>query len=41
MDFKFDENNDFSSALGTETLAAKDMVFKGFDNTLRAFTSIK
>jgi hypothetical protein len=36
MDFGFDENDDLSSALGTETLAARDMVSKGFDNTSRA-----
>lgn len=36
MDFSFDEEDDLSSALGTETLATKDMVSEGFDNTLRA-----
>jgi hypothetical protein len=36
MDFDFDENDDLSSALGTETLAARDMVPEGFDNTSRA-----
>jgi hypothetical protein len=36
MDFEFDEDNDFSSALGTETLAARDIVLKGFNNTPRA-----
>ena len=36
MDFDFDEDNDLSSALGTETLAARDMVPEGFDNTPRA-----
>jgi hypothetical protein len=41
MDFEFDENDDFSSALGTETLAARDMVPKGFNNTLRAPASIE
>jgi hypothetical protein len=41
MDFEFDENDDFSSALGTETLTASDIVPKGFDNTSRAPTSIK
>jgi hypothetical protein len=35
MDFGFDED-DLSSALGTETLAARDMIPKGFDNTPRA-----
>jgi hypothetical protein len=41
MDFEFDEDDDFSSALGTETLAARDIVPKGFDNTPRAPASIK
>jgi hypothetical protein len=41
MDFEFDEDDDFSSALGTETLVAKDMVPEGFDNILRAPTSIE
>jgi len=36
MDFGFDEEDDLSSALGTETLAARDMVPEGFDNTPRA-----
>jgi hypothetical protein len=36
MDFSFDEEDDLSSALGTETLAAEDMVPEGFDNTPRA-----
>jgi hypothetical protein len=36
MDFGFDEEDDLSSALGTETLAAWDMVPEGFDNTPRA-----
>jgi hypothetical protein len=36
IDFGFDEDDDLSSALGTETLAAKDIVPKGFDNTPRA-----
>jgi hypothetical protein len=36
MDFSFDEENDLSSALGTETLAAGDMAPEGFDNTTRA-----
>jgi hypothetical protein len=36
MDFSFDEEDDLSSALGTETLAAGDMVPEGFDNTPRA-----
>jgi hypothetical protein len=34
MDFDFDEDNDLSSALGTETLAARDMVPEGFDQSL-------
>jgi hypothetical protein len=29
MDFGFDEEDDLSSALGTETLAARDMVPEG------------
>jgi hypothetical protein len=28
MDFEFDEDDDFSSALGTETLAARDMYLR-------------
>ena len=37
MDFSFDEEeDDLSSAFGTETLAARDMVPEGFDNTPRA-----
>jgi hypothetical protein len=39
MDFEFDEDDDFSSALGTETLAAKDIIFEGFNNISRALTS--
>jgi hypothetical protein len=41
MDFEFDEADDFSSALGTETLTASDMVLKGFNNTPRAPASIE
>jgi hypothetical protein len=41
MDFEFDEDDDFSSALGTETPAARDMVPEGFNNTLRAPASIE
>jgi len=36
MDFGFDEEDDLSSALGTETLAARDIIPEGFDNTPRA-----
>jgi hypothetical protein len=36
MDFNLDEEDDLSTALGTESLAARDMVPEGFDNTLRA-----
>jgi hypothetical protein len=36
MDFSFDEEDNLSSALGTETLAARDMVPEGFNNTPRA-----
>jgi hypothetical protein len=32
MDFDIDEEDDLSTALGTESLAAKDMVPEGFDN---------
>jgi hypothetical protein len=35
IDFDFGEDN-LSSALGTETLAARDIVPEGFDNTPRA-----
>jgi hypothetical protein len=38
MDFNFDDEDDISSALGTETLAARDMVPEGFDNPARACT---
>jgi hypothetical protein len=41
MDFEFDEDNGFSSALGTETLTARDMVSEGFDNIPRAPASIE
>jgi hypothetical protein len=36
MDFGFGEEDDLSSALGTETLAARDIIPEGFDNTPRA-----
>jgi hypothetical protein len=36
IDFDFDEEDNLSSALGTETFAARDIVPKGFDNTPRA-----
>jgi hypothetical protein len=36
MDFGFDEEDDLSSALGTEILAARDIIAEGFDNTPRA-----
>jgi hypothetical protein len=36
MDFDLDEEEDLSTVLGTESLAARDMVPEGFDNTLRA-----
>jgi hypothetical protein len=36
MDFDLDEEEDLSTVLGTESLAARDMVSEGFDNTLRA-----
>jgi hypothetical protein len=35
MDFDLDEEEDLSTVLGTESLAARDMVPEGFDNTLR------
>src|SRR5436305_8102731 len=35
MDFDLDEEDDLSTALGTESLAARDMVPEGFDNTPR------
>ena len=35
MDFDLDEEDDLSTALGTQSLAARDMVPEGFDNTLR------
>jgi hypothetical protein len=41
MDFEFDEDDDFSSALGTEALAARDMVPEGFDNAPQAPASIE
>jgi hypothetical protein len=36
MDFDLDEEEDLSTVLGTRSLAARDMVPEGFDNTLRA-----
>jgi hypothetical protein len=36
MDFDLDEEEDLSNVLGTESLAARDIVPEGFDNTLRA-----
>jgi hypothetical protein len=36
IDFDFDDDDDLSTALGTETLAVRDMVPEGFDNTPRA-----
>jgi hypothetical protein len=36
MDFNIDNEDAFSTALGTETLAARDMVPEGFDNIPRA-----
>jgi hypothetical protein len=41
MDFDLDEENDLSTALGTESLAARDMVSEGFDNTLRTRRALK
>ena len=35
MDFDLDEEDDLSTALGTESLAAGGMVPEGFDNTPR------
>lgn len=35
INFDFDEEDNLSSALGTETLAARDMIPEGFDNTPR------
>ena len=36
MDIDIDEDDGLSTALGTESLAARDMVPAGFDNTPRA-----
>jgi hypothetical protein len=36
MEFDLDEEEDLSTVLGAESLAARDMVPEGFDNTLRA-----
>jgi hypothetical protein len=36
IDFDFDDDDNLSTALGTETLAVRDMVPEGFDNTPRA-----
>jgi hypothetical protein len=33
MDFNLDEEDYLSTAIGTESLAARDMVPEGFDNT--------
>jgi hypothetical protein len=38
MDFDIDDEDVFSTALGTETLAARDMAPKGFDNILEELT---
>jgi hypothetical protein len=36
IDFDFNDDDDLSTALGTETLIIRDMVPEGFDNTPRA-----
>jgi hypothetical protein len=36
IDFDIDNKDVLSITLGTETLTARDMVFKGFDNIPRA-----
>jgi hypothetical protein len=36
IDFDIDDEDVLSTALGTETLTARDMVPKGFDNIPRA-----
>jgi hypothetical protein len=36
IDFDIDDEDAFSTALGTETLTARDMVPEGFDNIPRA-----
>jgi hypothetical protein len=36
IDFDFDDDDNLSTALGTETLAVRDMVPEGFDNIPRA-----
>jgi hypothetical protein len=36
MDIDIDEDDSLSTALGTESLTARDMVPAGFENTLRA-----
>ena len=36
MDIDIDNDDGLSTALGTESLAARDMVPEGFDNTPRA-----
>jgi hypothetical protein len=36
VDFDIDEKDDLSTALCTESLAAKDMIPEGFDTTPRA-----
>jgi hypothetical protein len=36
IDFDIDDEDVFSIVLGTETLAARDMVPEGFDNISRA-----
>jgi hypothetical protein len=33
IDFDFDDDDNLSTALGTETLAVRDIVPEGFDNT--------
>jgi hypothetical protein len=39
MDSSFDDD-DLSTALGTETLAEREMVLDGFDNTLNSRDSV-
>jgi hypothetical protein len=36
MEFDINEEDDLSTALGTESLIIRDIVSKGFDNTPRA-----
>jgi hypothetical protein len=41
IEFDINKEDDLSITLGTKSLAARDIIFKGFNNTLRAHALIK